>query len=105
MFCRLILQTLTLDLFQVVFQQLHLLMTAYWSSRVVLQMTSYNLVSKPAVFSTRVGRCGFMREKIRLGTRYRFLWHRGMPKILLVGMVTLGSCTHGLLARTFALGV
>ena len=55
------------------------------------------LVLKPAVFSTRIGGCGFMHEKICLGTSYRFSWHCGMPKILLVGMVTLGSCTHGLL--------
>ena len=39
--CHLILQTLTLDLFLDVLQQLDLLMTAYWS-RLVLQMTSYN---------------------------------------------------------------
>ena len=39
--CQLILQTLTLDLFLVVLQQLRLLMTAYWS-RVVLQMKIYD---------------------------------------------------------------
>ena len=57
------------------------------------------VVSKPAVFSTRVASgCGFTREKIRLGTNYIFSWHRGMPKIFWVGMVTLGSSTHGVLA-------
>ena len=41
-FChQLILQMLTLDLFLVVLQQLHLLITAYWS-RVVLQMKIYD---------------------------------------------------------------
>ena len=63
-----------------------------------LLVATLHVVSKPAVFSTRVGGCGFTREKIRLGTSYWFSWHRGMPKIYLVSMVTLGSCTHGLLA-------
>ena len=45
-----------------------------------------DVVSKPVVFSMRVGGYGFTREKIRLGTSYRFSWHRGMPSL-----VTLGS--------------